>query len=108
MKTPFCPTLTAAEYSRDTIGYPDPIPCKGSACAHWQSNVHEPGTGRCGQANGDNFPDPASPELIVDGYCPCGGKLEKKNASWAMCPECGDDTFPITAEAAVYYTPPKT
>lgn len=39
------------------------------------------------------------------GYCLCGGKIEKKDAHWAMCPKCGDDTFPITAEAAVYYVP---
>jgi len=34
------------------------------------------------------------------GDCPCGGELVPKDEHWAMCTKCGDDSFPISMEAA--------
>jgi len=34
------------------------------------------------------------------GECTCGGKIVPKDDHWAMCTECGDDSFPLTYDAA--------
>jgi hypothetical protein len=31
--------------------------------------------------------------------CPCGGQLVVKDADWARCVDCGDDTFPLKDES---------
>jgi hypothetical protein len=39
-------------------------------------------------------------DMSEQSQCPCGGKIEPVDKDWAKCDKCGDDTFPISEEAA--------
>lgn len=36
-------------------------------------------------------------------FCICGGVIKPIDDDWAACQKCGDDSFPISAEAAGIY-----
>lgn len=72
MSTPACPIFVHARIhaarNTDALGFVNEgdSNCVGSRCALWNSQPGVTDHGRCGIGHGNNFRDPAAPELPVD------------------------------------------